>query len=79
MSDIQWQVFAYIVSQVETPLVGAVTQVVNAFLAFVAAPLKVALVLYIALTGVRIILGETNEAGTALLGRFLKMGWSCGW
>jgi type IV secretion system protein VirB6 len=74
VSEIQWQVFAYIVSQVETPLVNAVTQVVNAFLTFVAAPLKVALVLYIALTGVLIIRGETNEAGAVLLGRFLKMG-----
>lgn len=73
MPDIQWQVFAYIVSQVETPLVNAVAQVMNAFLAFVAAPLKVALVLYIALTGILIIRGEVNEAGSALLGRFLKM------
>ena len=74
MGDIQWQVFAYIVSQVETPLVSAVSQVVTAFLSFVAAPLKVALVLYIALTGILIIRGEANEAGAALLGRFLKMG-----
>ena len=34
MGDIQWQMFAYIVSQVETPLVSAVAQVVNAFLVF---------------------------------------------
>jgi type IV secretion system protein VirB6 len=74
MNDIQWQVFAYIVAQVETPLVNAVSQVVNALLTFVGPPLKVALVLYIALTGVLIIRGETNEAGAALLGRFLKMG-----
>jgi type IV secretion system protein VirB6 len=72
--DIQWQVFAYIVSQVETPLVSAVAQVVNAFLTFVGPPLKVALVLYIALTGILIIRGQTDEAGSALLGRFLKMG-----
>jgi type IV secretion system protein VirB6 len=74
MGDIQWQVFAYIVSQVETPLVSAVAQVVNGFLSFVATPLKVALVLYIALTGVLIIRGEANEAGSALLSRFLRMG-----
>jgi len=72
--DIQWQVFAYIVSQVETPLVSAVAQVVNAFLTFVGPPLKVALVLYIALTGILIIRGHSDEAGSALLGRFLKMG-----
>lgn len=74
MEDVQWQVFAYIVSQVETPLVSAVSEVVNAFLSFVAAPLKVALVLYIALTGILIIRGEANEAGSALLGRFIKLG-----
>ena len=73
MPDLQWQVFAYIVSQVETPLVSAVAQVMNAFLALIAAPLKVALVLYIALTGILILRGEVNEAGSALLGRFLKM------
>jgi len=74
MEDVQWQVFAYIVSQVETPLVSAVSEVVNAFLSFVAAPLKVALVLYIALTGILIIRGEANEAGSSLLGRFIKLG-----
>jgi type IV secretion system protein VirB6 len=74
MDDVQWQVFAYIVSQVETPLVSAVSEVINAFLSFVAAPLKVALVLYIALTGILIIRGEVNESGAALLGRFLKLG-----
>jgi type IV secretion system protein VirB6 len=73
MGDIQWQVFAYIVSQVEAPLVSAVADVLNAFLTFVASPLKVALVLYIALTGALIIRGETNEAGAPLLGRILKM------
>lgn len=74
MGDIQWQVFAYIVSQVETPLVNAVAQVVNGFLSFVAAPLKIVLVLYIALTGILIIRGHANEAGAALLSRFLRMG-----
>ncbi|CAN7187567.1 type IV secretion system protein [Phenylobacterium sp. LjRoot225] len=71
--DIQWQVFAYIVSQVETPLISVVAQVVGAFLTFVGPPLKVALVLYVALTGIRIITGHTDEAGSALIGRFLKM------
>lgn len=71
--DIRTQIFAYIVSQVETPLVSAVAEVMNAFLSFVGTPLKVALVLYIALTGILIIRGQTDEAGSALLGRFLKM------
>lgn len=72
--DIRTQIFAYIVSQVETPLVSAVAEVMNAFLSFVGTPLKIALVLYIALTGILIIRGQTDEAGPALLGRFLKMG-----
>lgn len=74
MNDIQFKVFAFIVAQVETPLVDAVSQVVNAFLAFVAAPLKVALVLYIALTGVLILRGQAGAAGSTLIGRFIKLG-----
>lgn len=72
MGDVQWQVFAYIVSQVETPLVTATTQVVTAFLAFVAAPLKIALVLYVALTGLLLVRGETTEPGSLIMGRVLK-------
>ena len=74
MNEIQWQVFATIVSQVETPLMEAVAKVMTAFLSFVAAPLKVALVLYIALSGILVLRGEANAAGSTLLGRFLKMG-----
>jgi type IV secretion system protein VirB6 len=74
MGNIQWQIFTYIVSQVETPLVNTVAQVTNAFLSYVATPLKVAAVLYIALTGILILRGDTTEAGPALLGRFLKLG-----
>ena len=73
MGDIQWQVFAYIVSQVETPLMAVVAEVLNAFLTYVAAPLRVALVLYIALTGLLVIRGEVNETGAALFGRILRM------
>lgn len=74
MDDIQWQVFTYIVSKVETPLITAVANVVNAFLAYVATPLKITLVLYIALTGIRIINGNVEESGATLVGRFLKLG-----
>jgi succinate dehydrogenase hydrophobic anchor subunit len=69
------QVFAYIVSQVETPLSAPLHRSTPSWPSW-AALLKVALVLH-ALTGVRIILGETNEAGTALLGRSSRWGWSC--
>lgn len=73
MGDIQWQIFAYIVSQVETPLMAVVAEVLNAFLTYVAAPLRVALVLYIALTGLLVIRGEVNETGVSLFGRILRM------
>ena len=73
MEDVQWQMFAYIVSQVETPLVTAVTDVSNSFLAYVAAPLKIALVLYVALTGFLIARGEAPAPMSVLLPRMLKM------
>lgn len=73
MGDVQWQIFAFIVSQVETPLIHAVADVLNAFLTFVAAPLRIALVLYIALTGLLVIRGDATEAGTLLFSRLLKM------
>lgn len=72
MGDVQWQVFAYIVSQVETPLVTAANDVVTAFLSFVAAPLKIALVLYVALTGLLLVRGETTEPGSLILSRIIK-------
>lgn len=73
MEDVQWQMFAYIVSQVETPLVTATTDVINGFLAYVATPLKLALVLYVALTGFLIARGEAPAPGSVLLSRFVKM------
>jgi len=73
MGELQWQIFAYIVSQVETPLVAAVTEVLNAFLVFAAAPLRVALVLYIALTGILVLRGAVSETGAVLFGRMLRM------
>ncbi|CAO3441205.1 type IV secretion system protein [Azospirillum endophyticum] len=73
MGDIQWQIFAYIVSQVETPLITTVAEVLNAFLRFVATPLRVALVLYIALTGLLVVHGEATETGATLFSRLLKM------
>lgn len=72
MGDIQFAIFSYIVSQVETPLVAAVNGVFGAFLGFVAAPLRVALVLYVALTGLLIARGGTAEPGSVILGRVLR-------
>src|SRR5215469_17034029 len=67
-------VFSFMDSQVETPLISTVLQIINSFLSYAVTPLRSALVLYIALTGILIIRGYTDEAGSALLGRFLKMG-----
>lgn len=72
MDDVAFEIFAYIVSQVETPLISAVSEVFGAFLSYVAAPLKVALVLYVALTGLLIARGETSEPGSLIIGRIIK-------
>ena len=70
--DIQWQVFAYIVSEVETPLIAATTQVFNAFISYVQTPLKLALILYVALTGILFIRGEASEPGSVVMSRGIK-------
>lgn len=72
MDEIRFQIFAYIVSRVETPLVAAVNGVVTAFLAFAAQPLRVALVLFIALTGLTLARGATGEPASLIVGRLLK-------
>lgn len=74
MADVQWEVFTYIVDQVETPLVSAVSEVVNAFLAFASAPLQVALVLYVALTGLLILRGHQSELASTVISRMIAMG-----
>lgn len=73
MEDIQWRIFAYIVAQVETPLIDAVNDVVAAFLAYVATPLRLALVLYVALTGLALLSGRATDPATTLLSRLLAM------
>jgi type IV secretion system protein VirB6 len=73
MKDVQWEVFTYIVEQVETPLITAVSDVMSAFLAYAATPLQVALVLYVALTGLLIIRGYHHEAASTLISRMVAM------
>lgn len=73
MEDIQWRIFAYIVAQVEVPLVDAVTDVMAAFLAYVATPLRLALVLYVALTGLALLSGRVTDTATTVLSRLLAM------
>lgn len=74
MATVQWEVFTYIVDQVETPLVTAVSDVTSALLSFASAPLQVALVLYVALTGVLILRGYHQELASTLISRMIAMG-----
>ena len=73
MDDIQWNVFNYIVDQVETPLITTVGTVVAAFLTWVSAPLQIGLVLYIVLTGFLIIRGYHQEAAATLITRIISL------
>jgi type IV secretion system protein VirB6 len=68
-----WQVFQYTFDQIETPLLTSVGATVSALISYAAAPLQIALVIYIALTGVLIIRGHANEAVGGLLGRVVKL------
>ena len=72
MNDIQFSIFSYIVTQVETPLVAAVSSVFGAFLSFVATPLRVALILYVALTGLLLLRGGSAEPGGVIVARLLR-------
>lgn len=73
MADIQWNVFTYVVDQVETPLTATVSGVVTAFLEFVSTPLQIMSVLYIALTGLLIVRGHHQEATHSLISRMLSL------
>jgi len=73
VDDIQWNVFNYIVDQVETPLITTVGTVVAAFLTWVSAPLQIGLVLYIVLTGLLIIRGYHQEAAATLITRIISL------
>jgi type IV secretion system protein VirB6 len=68
-----WQVFQYIFDQIETPLLTSVGATVSALISYAAAPLQVALVIYIALTGILMVRGHSSEAVGGLLGRVIKL------
>ncbi|WP_376100933.1 type IV secretion system protein (plasmid) [Roseomonas sp. CCTCC AB2023176] len=72
MNDIQFAIFTYIVSQVERQLVDSVSGVVAAFLTYASAPLRVALVLYVALTGIALVRGGGTQPGSVILARLLR-------
>ena len=73
MEEIQWQVFTYIVAQVETPLLDTVGSVVDAFLHYVRTPLQVALILHIALTGALFLYDQLEDAPGVVVRRLVLM------
>ena len=73
MDEVQWQVFTYIVAQVETPLLEVVGDVVAAFLRYVRTPLQVALILHIALTGALFLYDQLEDAPGVVVRRLVLM------
>ena len=68
-----WQVFQFIYTSLETPLVASVSAMVTALESYAAAPMQLALVIYVALTGLMILRGHTGEAMGGLVGRMVKL------
>lgn len=67
------QIFKFIFDSVETPFLDNVTQMVAALIAYAAAPLQTALVLYVALTGILILRGQGGTSIGDLTGRIIKL------
>lgn len=67
-------VFDYIFTEIEGPLLDALGNLLAALVAYAAAPVQTALVIYIALTGILMLRGHASEAIGSLVGRFIKMG-----
>ena len=65
-------IFQYLFDQIESPFLQSVGALVAGLISYAAAPLQVALVLYIALTGILIMRGQGGEAVSGLLGRCIK-------
>lgn len=66
-------VFSYIYQDIENPLVDGLSQLMAALVAYAAAPVQTALVIYIALTGILILRGHASEGIGSLVSRVLKM------
>jgi type IV secretion system protein VirB6 len=73
-SALQWTIFSFLVDHIEKPMTEQAITIMNAFLTYAGPPLKIALILYVTLTGILIIRGQIDEAGPAIIGRFLKLG-----
>jgi len=66
-------IFSYIFTEIESPFLDSVGQLVTALISYAAAPLQVALVIYIALTGILMMRGHAGEVMGGLLGRVIKL------
>lgn len=66
-------VFSYIFTEIETPLLASLAQVVSALISYAAAPIQTSLVIYIALTGILMLRGNASETMGTLISRFVKM------
>lgn len=66
-------VFAYIFSAIETPLLDGLGQLMVALVAYAAAPVQTAVVIYIALTGILILRGHASEGIGSLVSRAIKL------
>ncbi len=66
-------IFQYLFDQIETPFLQSVDTMVSAFIRYAAAPLQTALVLYIALTGLLMMRGQSGEPTSGLIGRMVKL------
>ncbi len=67
------QIFQYIFDELETPFLRSIETIVSALITYAAAPIQTALVLYIALTGILIMRGQTSEPVSGLIGRMVKL------
>lgn len=67
------QIFQYIFDQIETPLLMSVASIVTSLVAYASAPVQMALVIYIALTGVMVMRGSGGEGMSGLVGRVVKL------
>ena len=68
-----WQVFQFIFTSLETPLIASVSALVSALESYAAAPMQLALVIYVALTGLMVLRGHAGEALGGLVGRIVKL------
>ena len=68
-----YQIFQYISSRIENPFLDSVGQIVSSLVAYAAAPVQAALVIYIALTGILVMRGHAAEGLGGLVGRAAKL------